>query len=162
MKKKNVMAGLRDRNVIVGGTYGNSSWHDVLTWSLKLETQEVFGGNILDEGSESEADLILMVTQTFNKGSTDPSALSELCGEEIFTLRCFPYGDIEGIESVRTGKRFFLSAWRRKHWPGEYTNALDAARLSYQSRIDALRYSLQDARERMAKLEETYVDWEKI
>ena len=89
-------------------------------------------------------------------GVTDYEAL---IGQECYALRCFQFGEIEGIESVKTGKRFTHTAWRRKHFP-ETLSPLE-------HKMESLRFARAELFKQISEIDENlltaygrYVSWE--
>ena len=158
--------GIRERMKIDSVTYGKHDHYGCLTYCIYClsdggSSGQGFGNTILEEGAESTRDLIISLTSLFGAPSQDPESLQKLVGEEIFALRCNPYGDIEGIESVNTGRRFLLIQWKRKHWPDKYQASFkDQLVFDCKRRVDQLNNDIVRTREDFRRHLASLVDWE--
>ncbi len=166
MSGKEYADGIRDRMKISQVTYGKHDHYGCLTYYVYClsdngSSGQGFGNTILQEDAESTRDLIISLTGLFGPPSQDPDSLQSLVGEEIFALRCNPYGDIEGIESVKTGRRFLLIQWKRKHWPDKYQASFsDQLFIDYKRRVDQLQNDIVRAGNDFHRHRSSLVDWE--
>jgi len=73
-----------------------------------------FGGILMGEDTDMRSDFVASLCRTFGVGR-----LEELIGREVYALRCWEASssDIEGLECARTGRRFLLTPWIRRHVP---------------------------------------------
>jgi hypothetical protein len=67
---------------------------------------------------------------------------------------------ILGLEGP-TGKRFIINTWRRKHFP-DTNSVLEQKAESQLREIRFLERRLFEERNRLAKLEENYTEWENL
>jgi hypothetical protein len=112
-----------------------------------------FGGLVLDEASAkdwTESICALFGVQT----------LAECTGRFCHVLRSWPtYGsDIEGLEV--DGKRFTLTAFRRKHWPAKAKSVLENRKADLLRSIARAGEDVQRFVHRLETVEHGYVDWE--
>jgi len=68
-------------------------------------------------------------------------------------------GDIEGLESPSTGKRFTIRGWRRRYYPDHAETPTESVRKHLESSIASYESRLAHARLELKNLDEL-VDWE--
>lgn len=87
--------------------------------------------------------------------------LDEIAGRNCFVLRSFPgYGaDIEGLEV--DGRRFTITEFRRKHWPGKEWDPLVMKRQRLLDHIESLARRQGDLVRDVNTSGDGYVDWSK-
>jgi hypothetical protein len=114
-----------------------------------------FGGICFDDGeSELEKDFIKSVCGVFGVKKLD-----DLVGKECYALRCFEemHTPIEALEAP-SGKRFVLTAWRKKHFP-ETKDPLTGKRESIEGNISFLQRRVAEEKTRLAHLDNKYHEW---
>jgi len=104
---------------------------------------------------ELAPDFVQQLRKTFGVPS-----IESLVGKECYALRCWGfYNDsIEGLESVDTGKRFVLTAWRIKHFPDAKSPAINRRRYLL-SEIAQHKRRWQELEVELDTLLDGYVDW---
>lgn len=133
--------------------------HDILTLSVGVGfkgAHQGFGSLMLNEK------LII----SFEKelcDTFDVKNINELIGEACYALRCFDYwnANIEGLESVKTGKKFTLTGWRRRHLPAnEIKSPLQVEEEYHNSRISSAQRNIQVSQYELENIKSKYTDWE--
>jgi len=132
--------------------------HGIPTVSVALEGPgwgQCFGNVVLDDNGPLMTSFISGLCEVF--GASDLRALN---GEECFALYSFPYhGElIQGLESAKTGRRFILTEWRRKHYKG-VLDPLQAKREALEAQIVELDRRRAETVQRLLKLEQAYIPW---
>lgn len=143
----------------VGKVFYGTEDHGILTCSITLELGPTrgrfqgFGNLVLD--AESGPDFKRALSEFFGK------PFDALTGSKCFALRCWGHWNdsIVGLE-LPNGKRFTLYAWRKKHWPKTETPLAERTK-SIRGEIAWLERRLEEERERLEKVADGYVDWEK-
>jgi hypothetical protein len=133
--------------------------HGILTMWVGIEmggNYQRFGGLVLDKNLAE--DYVRQLCRTFGV-----TTLDELEGEECYALYSFgTYSDpIEGIESVKTGRRFLHQTWRKQHFP-ETPDVLEEKRASILREIAWAEGRAAEERVRLATVGQKFVDWEKV
>ena len=136
--------------------YGKED-HGILTCTVGLllgptgGAYQAFGGLSLtpETGADFKAELCAFFGRSFDA----------LKGAKCYTLRSFSGWNepIEGLE-LENGKRFVLTAWRRKHWPATESR-LDARKKSIQGEIEWLTRRIREETAKLAELEADYTEW---
>jgi len=111
-----------------------------------------FGGIALQDADIRDS-FIADLCATFGVGSLD-----DLKGLGCHALRCWGHWNdtIEGLEAG-DGRRFVLSAWRRKM--GFDDDPLERRRRSIEQSIASLRSRLEEERRAIAVVADGYTDW---
>lgn len=130
--------------------------HGIETISIGIDfegSQQGFGGLALQTKALAD-DFAADLCATFGVGKLD-----DLRGKRCTALRCFPYNNepIEGLEAP-DGRRFILTAWRRRHYPDTLTPLNER---SESIRGDIVRLKLQIA-ERTTLLARLAADYRSI
>jgi hypothetical protein len=150
--------GTHEEAVIDKVFYGTED-HGILTCCLYLRfgtggSGQGFGNLVLD--AKTGLDFKQSLSEFFGK------PFDAIVGSKCFALRC--WGDLQdhivGLE-LPNGKRFTLYAWCKKHWPDKTLTPLEARRESTRKEIAWLKRRLVEERERLEKVAEGYVDWER-
>lgn len=128
----------------------------ITTWvglDIKKGMNQGFGGLMLNEALAD--DYVRDLCAAFGVRGMD-----ELVGKECYALYAFSDRlNIEGLESVETGRRFLHNTWRKKHFPNT-KSLFEQKQDGYASEIVWAERRAQDARERLSKMQEDYFDWE--
>jgi hypothetical protein len=87
----------------------------------------------------------------------------DLVGQECFALRCFGHWNdtIEGLDSVKTGKRFTLTSWKRKRIPDvEHESPLKRQMTHLAASMSASMRRFAEDAAKLGTAEREYTDWE--
>lgn len=139
----------------IESVFSGTEDHGILTVQLMIEfpgAGQGFGGLALDE--RTKGDFIACLCAAFGV-----SGLEHLKGQECFALRCFEdWGSpIEGLESKKTGRRFVLTEWRRRHWgPDVIKDPLEQAIASIKGQIASHRRRLIECHEELERVRGRY------
>lgn len=144
----------RESGEIVETFYGRED-HGILTVSVRLQfgaggSHQSFG-NLAFERDHLADDFVRDLCATFAVTNLD-----DLRGRSCYALRCFDglNEPIEALESAR-GRRFIISAWRRKHYP-DSPNPLAARKAHIQNDIALYTKRIAEARQRLERLDAEY------
>ena len=129
--------------------------HGILTSTIGMKGQgwgQGFGGLALEpEHLEAwKADLCALF---------QVEDIDQIKGRNCFVLRSWAsWGfDIEGLEV--DGRRFTLTGFRRKLWPGKSWSPLGAEEERIRDRIASFASRIADGTKDLARVREGYVDW---
>lgn len=134
--------------------------HGVITCSVGIDfsgSHQGFGNLCLDS----------QLVVSFEKELCDVFAVDnteKLIGQECYALRCFGHWNdtIEGLESVKTGKRFTLTSWKRKYITDTWiTNPLSNRINSLNARIVQAQRRIEEDKLELARCELAYTNWDK-
>jgi hypothetical protein len=133
--------------------------HDILTCSVGVDFSgghQGFGNLILDE------DLIVSFERELCE-AFGVRATKELVGKKCFALRCFGHwnDNIEGLESLDTGKRFTLNGWRKRNVKNfEVISPLEQRKKSLHANIEWARRRIADSELELARIDKEYTSWD--
>lgn len=153
------MSNTREKALIDSVVSGKED-HGILTCSIGCKmlagSYQSFGNLALDENLL--LDFHLSLCQTFNIYD-----IKNLVGKECYVLRSFDsYNEyIEGLEAIPSGKRFTLTAWRKKHFPSKTVSKLEERTNSLKSSIESYKRRIREIQAQLKNLKNIYVDWEK-
>lgn len=87
-----------------------------------------------------------------------------LVGKACYALKSFGghNENIEGLESVDTHKRFTITGFRRKHFPGHKpNNRLEERIQDIKDDIARAKQTIKNRQEALKHVKDDYIDWEK-
>lgn len=133
--------------------------HGILTVTIGLKLDhfyQKFGGLVLEPHTAD--DFVRQLCITFGVRGID-----ELVGEECYALYSFGryHEPAEGLESVKTGRRFLLNTWCRMHYPKQTEDRLVHAQKRVKNEIAFLERRIEEEKDKLAALPGLYIDWEK-
>jgi len=132
--------------------------HGILTSYITVNYDECcfqgFGGLCLNERLSPH--WIKEICNTFGVKNFD-----ELYNEKCFILKSFgEYNEtIEGLESVKTGKRFTVTGFRRRHCDSK-TNKLKEKKDQLKRDIKRCQNNLKEAENKLKTIDKDFTDWE--